>query len=303
MLKNNTFSTAPVTNYHKLGGWKQHKLSLLLGVWHPSPWADIKVLNGEILIFKNKINHYLFNLAAPGLSCSMQTLSWGMWDLIPRPGMEPGPPVLGAWSLSHWTTREVLRILLLAFSGFQRLLHSLAHDPSPSSQPTRANWILSSLHSDFVCLPLPHFGTLVITLGPPGSPKIIFLLEGQQNSKLNSICNLISLLPCDETLAQNLGVRMRASLGSHHSTYHMVRSTVEKNRARMRKREGPLFHCHVNLWPQLKRFCFSFKDSFDHIERTCIIQALLPISRSTTLIMKHEDPFITYGNMFIGSKD
>ena len=102
----------------------------------------------------------------------------------------------------------------------------------PSSQPMRANWILSSLHSDLVCLPLPLFGTLVMTLGPPGSPKIIFLLEGQQNSKLNSICNLISLLPCDETLAQNLGVRMRASLGSHHSTYHMVRSTVEKNRAR-----------------------------------------------------------------------
>ena len=24
-----------------------------------------------------------------------------------RPGIEPGPPALGAWSLSHWTTREV----------------------------------------------------------------------------------------------------------------------------------------------------------------------------------------------------
>ena len=30
-----------------------------------------------------------------------------MWDLVPQPGMEPGPPALGAWSLSHWTTREV----------------------------------------------------------------------------------------------------------------------------------------------------------------------------------------------------
>ena len=30
-----------------------------------------------------------------------------MWDLVPQPGMEPGPPDLGAWSLSHWTTREV----------------------------------------------------------------------------------------------------------------------------------------------------------------------------------------------------
>ena len=33
-----------------------------------------------------------------------------MWDLVPRPGIEPGPPALGAWSLTHWTTREVSRI-------------------------------------------------------------------------------------------------------------------------------------------------------------------------------------------------
>ena len=33
--------------------------------------------------------------------------SCGMWDLLPWPGIEPGPPALGARSLSHWTTREV----------------------------------------------------------------------------------------------------------------------------------------------------------------------------------------------------
>ena len=36
----------------------------------------------------------------PGLSCSMQ-------DLVPQPGRETGPPALGAWSLTHWTIREV----------------------------------------------------------------------------------------------------------------------------------------------------------------------------------------------------
>ena len=62
-------------------------------------------------------------LAAPGLSCSTQdlrcmaggifliaacrTFSCGMWDLVPWPGIEPGPPELATWSLSHWTTREV----------------------------------------------------------------------------------------------------------------------------------------------------------------------------------------------------
>ena len=30
-----------------------------------------------------------------------------MRDLVPQPGIEPGPPALGAWSLTHWTTREV----------------------------------------------------------------------------------------------------------------------------------------------------------------------------------------------------
>ena len=40
-------------------------------------------------------------------SCGMQTLSCGMRDLVPWPGVEPRPPALGAWSLSHWTIREV----------------------------------------------------------------------------------------------------------------------------------------------------------------------------------------------------
>ena len=50
----------------------------------------------------------LFLVAARGLlSWRMRTLSCGMRDLVPRPGIEPGPPALGAQSLTHWTTREV----------------------------------------------------------------------------------------------------------------------------------------------------------------------------------------------------
>ena len=45
--------------------------------------------------------YFKIYLAVPGLSCGMQ-------DLIPRPGIEPGPPALGAWSLGHWSSREVL---------------------------------------------------------------------------------------------------------------------------------------------------------------------------------------------------
>ena len=30
-----------------------------------------------------------------------------MRDLVPSPGIEPGPPAVGTWSLNCWTTREV----------------------------------------------------------------------------------------------------------------------------------------------------------------------------------------------------
>ena len=68
------------------------------------------------------INHIFFlisliYLAAPGLSCSMLdlqlcvwALSCGMWNLVSWPGIESQASALGAWSLSHWTTREVLII-------------------------------------------------------------------------------------------------------------------------------------------------------------------------------------------------
>ena len=35
-------------------------------------------------------------------------LSCGVWDLAPWLGIKPRPPALGAWSLNHWNTREVL---------------------------------------------------------------------------------------------------------------------------------------------------------------------------------------------------
>jgi len=38
-----------------------------------------------------------------------------MWNLVPPPGIEPGPPALGARNLSHWATREVLHFHVLCF--------------------------------------------------------------------------------------------------------------------------------------------------------------------------------------------
>ena len=52
------------------------------------------------------LNIYLF-ICTRSLLAAYKLFSCGMWDLVPRPGIEPGSPALGAWSLSHWTTREV----------------------------------------------------------------------------------------------------------------------------------------------------------------------------------------------------
>ena len=35
------------------------------------------------------------------------SFSCSMWDLVPWPGIKPRFPASGAWSLSHWTTREI----------------------------------------------------------------------------------------------------------------------------------------------------------------------------------------------------
>ena len=58
-------------------------------------------------LFPPSPTKYLFTyLAAPGLSWGPWTLSCSMWDPVLQPGIEARTPALGAWSLSHWTTRE-----------------------------------------------------------------------------------------------------------------------------------------------------------------------------------------------------
>ena len=47
-----------------------------------------------------------------------------MWDLVPRPGIEPGPPALGAWSPNHCTTREVPWV---TYFNPGTVLHSVWH--------------------------------------------------------------------------------------------------------------------------------------------------------------------------------
>ena len=86
-----------------------------------------------------------FILAAPGLSCGMRDLVAAcrifqfqhvdflvaackllvaacMRDLVFRSGIEPGPPALGAQSLTHWTTREVPACVISFVTSFLSFL-------------------------------------------------------------------------------------------------------------------------------------------------------------------------------------
>ena len=52
-----------------------------------------------------------------------------MWDLVRWPGIEPDPPALGEWSLSHWTTRKVQLFLISIL--FLHLCQKSRADPLP----------------------------------------------------------------------------------------------------------------------------------------------------------------------------
>ena len=64
-------------------------------------------------------------VAASGLSCGMQ-------DLVAQPGRDPGPPALGAHSLSHPAAREVLDFVLWKKGGNRPIDTSV---PSLLSRP------------------------------------------------------------------------------------------------------------------------------------------------------------------------
>ena len=68
----------------------------------------------------------------PDLSCGTRDLlvvacqllvAVCMWDLLPRPGIEPGPTALGVRSRTHLTTREVPKTVQLLKGNLSVNLH------------------------------------------------------------------------------------------------------------------------------------------------------------------------------------
>ena len=124
-------------------------------------WASLALPLALLLsLFFKEINVYFYfiYLSASGLGwlglfsaqeicrCSMQNLSCGMWDLVPWPGIKPGPPAWGAWGLSHWTTKQ--KSLLLS--------------------PFQSHW---------------PFGVLRTKQAPPCLKNVLYSTMGQEHSK------------------------------------------------------------------------------------------------------------------------
>ena len=56
--------------------------------------------------------------------CHVWTLSYYIWGLVPQPRIEPRPPALGAWSLSHWATRTSSMLTTLKGASKDYYCHS-----------------------------------------------------------------------------------------------------------------------------------------------------------------------------------
>ena len=76
-----------------------------LGAWSLSCWTTREVPSG------------LFSCNMWGLLvAACKIFSCGLSDLVPQPGIEPGPPALGTWSLSHWTTMDTPNLLIITIN-------------------------------------------------------------------------------------------------------------------------------------------------------------------------------------------
>ena len=137
-------------------------------------------------------------------SCSMWTLSWGKWDLVPWWRIKPRSPEMGVWRLSHWATREVpthgllnirnsllkLRCSvqqMLAFSSFSitlniSMIHQLPHHQFPYMQPKQ----LLCMYLKYIS---NNYKILTILFPDPHIVKIVAI-----NSVLHAVTHCISSL-------------------------------------------------------------------------------------------------------------
>ena len=109
---------------------------LLIFQWCLRIFIENTVWNVNYISLISALNFFfLFNLLiwlcqVLAVARGIFNLCWGIRDLAPQAGIKSGPHALGAWNLSHWTTREVTLpfvfcefcfcIQICAWAGFSR---------------------------------------------------------------------------------------------------------------------------------------------------------------------------------------
>ena len=103
------FHSAEAQGKQESNGFEEFVRQGALVIWGPAEifTASVKTRHLFQLLILLRIYISLIIWLFQVLAAACGTFSCGKWDLFPWPGIEPGPPALGAWSLSHWTTREV----------------------------------------------------------------------------------------------------------------------------------------------------------------------------------------------------
>ena len=84
-----------------------HSLSLLSVLRKKNLFIHSFIWLCQVLVVALRVFNLHCNSHNHFFSCSM-------WDLVPSPGIEPGPPAFGVWSPSHWTIKDV-HIYLIVF--------------------------------------------------------------------------------------------------------------------------------------------------------------------------------------------
>ena len=87
--------------------WKANQRQLWVdqGVTGNKAGAIIKCFRFKNILFIWLCRSQLQHTGSSIFAVTCEPFSWGLWNLIPWPEIEPGPPALGARSLSHGTTR------------------------------------------------------------------------------------------------------------------------------------------------------------------------------------------------------
>ena len=74
-----------------------------------------------------------------------------MCDLVPQPGIEPGPPASGAQSLSHWTT--IRQVPVFTFDSKIPLQKKFSESPLVYGKGSKSPPFMLQLNTNSILLP------------------------------------------------------------------------------------------------------------------------------------------------------